>query len=50
MNINDLITYILSFFIPAVKKDLQIQSIFEIENEENEIYINTYFINQKYEF
>jgi hypothetical protein len=40
--INDLIIYILSFFIPAVKKDLYIQTIIEnqiiIENNELENY------------
>jgi hypothetical protein len=33
--INNFITYILSFFIPAIKKDLEIQKILESNIESN---------------
>ena len=39
--INEFITYILSLFIPAVKKDIEIQSsIEEISCDENNILTN----------
>jgi hypothetical protein len=44
-SINDIITYLLSFFIPEIKKDWQIKSI--IENKLNNDFNNdNVFINK----
>ena len=47
--INDIITYILSFFIPAIQTDIyiqqQLEQVFEREIDEL-IFVNTFYLNK----
>jgi hypothetical protein len=45
IHIHDIITYILSWFLPSINKDLQIQKNIYIQNNLDEIYLDEKFLN-----